>query len=65
MFHGLIDDNVGFQDAMQYIDRLIQSGNENFELMVYPSERHSFVKPAAWYDEYRRMAEYFDRWLEP
>jgi len=65
MFHGLIDDNVGFQDAMQYIDRLIQSGNENFELMVYPSERHSFVKPAAWYDEYRRMAEYFERWLEP
>lgn len=65
LFHGLIDDNVGFQDAMQYIDRLIQSGNENFELMVYPSERHSFVKPAAWYDEYRRMAEYFERWLEP
>lgn len=64
MFHGLIDDNVGFQDAMQYIDRLIQSGNENFELMVYPSERHSFVKPAAWYDEYRRMAEYFERWLK-
>lgn len=64
MFHGLIDDNVGFQDAMQYIDRLIQSGNENFELMVYPSERHSFVKPAAWYDEYRRIAEYFERWLE-
>jgi dipeptidyl aminopeptidase/acylaminoacyl peptidase len=42
---------------------IIQSGNENFELMVYPSERHSFVKPAAWYDEYRRMAEYFETWL--
>lgn len=64
ILHGLIDDNVGFQDAMQYIERLIQSGNETFDLMVYPTERHSFTQPAAWYDEYRRIAALFDRWLK-
>lgn len=63
ILHGLIDDNVGFQDAMQYVERLIQSGNENFDLMVYPTERHSFVRPAAWYDEYRRIYELWEREL--
>ena len=53
LLHGLIDDNVGFQDAMQYVDRLIKSGNEEFDLMVFPSERHSFTQPAMWYDQYR------------
>lgn len=64
ILHGLIDDNVGFQDAMQYVERLIQSGNEQFDLMVYPSERHSFTSPAAWYDEYRRIFEYFEKYLK-
>lgn len=64
ILHGVIDDNVGFQDAMQYVERLIQSGNEEFDLMVYPSERHSFVSPAAWYDEYRRIFDYFEKYLK-
>ena len=65
MLHGLTDDNVGFQDAVQYIERLIQSGNEEFDMMMYPTERHSFVRPAAWYDEYRRIFDYFERYLKP
>jgi len=64
LLHGLIDDNVGFQDAMQYVDRLIKSGNEEFDLMVFPSERHSFTQPAMWYDQYRRMFNYFERYLK-
>lgn len=64
ILHGLIDDNVGFQDAMQYVERLIQSGNEEFDLMVYPSERHGFTSPASWYDEYRRIYEYFEKYLK-
>ncbi|MCC5925658.1 MAG: prolyl oligopeptidase family serine peptidase [Bacteroidetes bacterium] len=64
LLHGLIDDNVGFQDAMQYVDRLIKSGNEEFDLMVFPSERHSFTQPAMWYDQYRRIFHYFERYLK-
>lgn len=64
ILHGLIDDNVGFQDAVQYIEGLIQSGNEDFEMMMYPSERHGFVNQNSWYDEYRRMYEFFVKHLK-
>lgn len=64
LLHGLKDDNVGFQDAMQYVDRLIKSGNTNFELMVYPSERHAFQDPHAWYDEYYRIFNFFEKHLK-
>jgi len=45
LLHGLKDDNVGAQDAFQYAEELIQSGNTNFEMMIYPSERHGFTSP--------------------
>jgi len=61
ILHGLIDDNVGFQDAVQYVERLIQTGNTRFDMMMYPSERHSFTDPDAWYDEYRRMFHFFEK----
>ena len=64
ILHGLIDNNVGFQDAVQYVEKLIQSGNENFDMMMYPSERHSFADPDSWYDEYRRIFTFFERELK-
>lgn len=64
LLHGLIDNNVGFQDAVHYIERLIQSGNEDFEMMMYPTERHSFQDEDAWYDEYRRIYEFFEKHLK-
>ncbi len=64
ILHGLIDNNVGFQDAAQYIERLVQSGNEDFDLMIYPTERHGFRDPDAWYDEYRRIYEFFEEELK-
>lgn len=60
ILHGLIDDNVGFQDAAQYVDKLVKAGNKEFEMMMYPSERHSFQEPTAWYDEYSRIFEFFN-----
>lgn len=64
LLHGLIDDNVGFQDTAQYIEELIQAGNEEFEMMMYPSEAHGFTKPESWYDEYRRIFEFFEENLK-
>lgn len=63
ILHGLTDDNVGFQDAAQYLEELIQSGHEEFETMIYPSESHGFVRPESWYDEYRRIFEFFERYV--
>jgi len=64
LLHGLIDDNVGVQDAFQYAEELIQSGHEEFEMMIYPSERHGFTSPNSWYDEYRRIFEFFEKHLK-
>ncbi len=64
LLRGLIDDNVGAQDAFQYAEELIQSGHEEFEMMIYPSERHGFTSPESWYDEYRRIFEFFEKHLK-
>jgi dipeptidyl aminopeptidase/acylaminoacyl peptidase len=62
ILHGLGDDNVFFQDAAQLVDKLQRAGRK-FELMIYPSESHSFTEPHSWYDEYHRIDEFFDRYL--
>jgi dipeptidyl aminopeptidase/acylaminoacyl peptidase len=64
ILHGLMDNNVGFQDAAQYIHELIQAGNKEFEMMMYPSQRHSFHDPDAWFDEYSRIYEFFNEHLK-
>lgn len=64
LLHGLIDDNVGFQDAMQYTDELIRAGDKEFDLMVYPSERHGFTEPTSWLDEYTRIYRFFEKQLK-
>ncbi|UCG27615.1 MAG: S9 family peptidase [Bacteroidales bacterium] len=58
--HGMIDDNVHFQDVVRLAQRLIELGKENWELAVYPLERHSFVEPTSWTDEYKRIFKLFE-----
>ena len=60
ILHGLVDDNVGFQDAAQYIEALIQAGDKDFDMMMYPSEPHGFQDPDSWIDEYERIFEFFE-----
>jgi len=59
ILHGMIDDNVFFQDAVLLVDKLQKAGKK-FELMMYPSEEHSFQQPESWIDEYRRIYEFFE-----
>jgi len=65
MLHGLKDNNVGFQDAAEYINKLIQTGGKDFQMMMYPSERHSFTDPDDWYDEYSRIYHFMNEHLKP
>ncbi len=60
--HGVIDDNVHFQDAVRLVQRLIELEKE-FDVMFYPLERHNFAHPAGRYDYYRRVADLFERVL--
>lgn len=64
MCHGMIDDNVHFQDIVRLSQRLIELGKENWELAVYPVERHSFTEPTSWTDEYKRIYKLFEENLK-
>lgn len=58
--HGMLDDNVHFQDVVRLSQRLIELGKDNWEMALYPLERHSFTEPASWTDEYRRILKLFE-----
>lgn len=60
MPHGMIDSNVHFQDIVRLTQRLIELGKEDWELAVYPIERHGFTEPDSWMDEYRRILKLFE-----
>jgi dipeptidyl aminopeptidase/acylaminoacyl peptidase len=62
--HGMIDDNVFYQDSVRMAQRLIELKKDHWELASYPLERHGFVQPESWYDQYRRINQLFERTLK-
>ncbi len=62
--HGMIDDNVLYQDSVRLAQRLIELKKHDWELASYPLERHGYVHPESWYDQYRRIFELFERALK-
>lgn len=64
MCHGMVDDNVQFQDIVRLTQRLIELGRENWELAVYPVESHAFTEPSSWVDEYKRIFKLFEENLK-
>lgn len=64
MCHGMVDQNVHFQDIVKVSQRLIELGKNNWELAVYPMEDHGFVEPSSWTDEYKRIFNLFETVLK-
>ncbi len=62
LVHGLIDDNVQFQDAARLMQKLIEL-EKPFEVMVYPTERHTIETEASRYDYNRRVVDFFESYL--
>jgi dipeptidyl aminopeptidase/acylaminoacyl peptidase len=62
--HGMVDNNVLFQDAVQLTEKLIHEGKQ-FEHIYYPEESHGFVRDETWIDAFGRTGAWFDRWLKP
>ena len=60
MLHGMVDDNVQFQDIVRLTQRFIELGKKDWDLAVFPVEAHGFQKSYSWTDEYRRILELFN-----
>ena len=63
--HGMMDDNVFYQDSVRLSQRLIEMKKGNWTLASYPLERHAYAQPESWYDQYRRIYELFEANLKP
>ena len=59
ILHGMVDANVQFQDVVRLSQRLIELGKDDWEFAVFPMERHGFVEPSSWTDEYKRIFKLF------
>jgi dipeptidyl aminopeptidase/acylaminoacyl peptidase len=62
--HGMVDENVHFQDVVRLTQRLIELQKNNWELAVYPVEDHGFVEASSWTDEYKRVLDLFEKYLK-
>ena len=56
ILHGMVDDNVVFQDSVRLVQKLIElEKTQYFETAIYPVELHGFREPSSWLDEYKRI----------
>lgn len=60
MLHGMVDDNVQFQDIVRLTQRFIELGKKDWDLAVFPVEAHGFKRTYSWVDEYRRILDLFN-----
>ena len=62
--HGVIDNNVLFQDSARLYERLIELHKDNFSISLYPLDRHGFTNADSWLDEYKRIYKLFEAHLK-
>jgi dipeptidyl aminopeptidase/acylaminoacyl peptidase len=64
MLHGMVDQNVNFQDIVRLTQKLIELHKDNWSLAPYPVEDHGFEQPSSWTDEYKRIYKLFEETLK-
>ena len=62
IIHGMSDDNVHFQDTVQLVDKMIESGVD-FEVMFYPGSKHGIRADAKRIHLFRKITRHFERYL--
>lgn len=58
IIHALMDENVHFSHTAKLIDALVEA-DKDFDLLVFPGERHGYRSPKARRYAYRRVVDYF------
>ena len=62
--HGTSDDNVHFQNTVQMVNALINSGKQ-FDLMIYPRKTHGIAGKAARTHLFHLIENHFEETLAP
>lgn len=57
LIHGAMDDNVHMQNTMQIVNELQKHGKQ-FDLMLYPTQRHGITNPAQVKHWYQMMTDF-------
>lgn len=57
LIHGAMDDNVHMQNTIQFANDLQLAGRQ-FELMIYPTQRHGITNPAQVRHMYQLMTDF-------
>ncbi len=60
LIHGTADDNVHFQNTIEYVEQLIQSGKQ-FDMFVYPNRNHSIFGGNTRMHLYQMMSDYLKK----
>ncbi len=60
LIHGTADDNVHFQNTMEYVDQLVQAGKQ-FDMFVYPNRNHNIRGGNTRMHLYQMMSDYLKR----
>ena len=62
LVHGTADDNVHFQQTMDYAEALVQAGIQ-FDMQVYKDRNHSIYGGNTRYHLYTRMSNFLMDYL--
>lgn len=62
--HGTGDDNVHFENTVQFVQRLIDAGVP-YELQIFPRKTHSIAGPEAQTQLFNRILAQFESYLKP
>jgi dipeptidyl-peptidase-4 len=62
--HGTGDDNVHFENTVQFVQKLIDAGVP-YDLQVFPRKTHSIAGPESQAELYNRILAQFEAWLKP
>jgi dipeptidyl-peptidase-4 len=63
LVHGTSDDNVHFQNSMQLVEAMIESGHR-FGLFVYPNKTHGIAGPAYRSHLFHAIEDHFEKGLK-
>ncbi len=60
LIHGTADDNVHYQNSMEYVDQLVKTGKQ-FDMFVYPNRNHNIKGGNTRMHLYQMMSDYLKR----